>query len=368
MNILLPLLFVLFGCENDVKPLWLSGTWKGTFKDTHTSTYPKIHFVDQPAYPAELFYKVSTNSGSVSYPTLGCTSNWIFLNTDNDTLFFEEKVVSDKNELGCVDKMQYKLFQLSKNEIVIFGNRKTSNGSLIKTNGVLAKVDYKKNALAKSDASEQVKEPYHNVLNKPSNDIFNKVGINTEKIISNAEFATKANNELVGIWEDAKSYTDNYGYKTTKISVWEFKSDGKWIFDVWNNYMTKPIHGAKYYSYSNNTIFEKDNSKTKIGQYKILWEDDYNSFTVDSDNSLDGSYFVRVNQNQLAGMGGGGGGGSSDKQCGYCEGRGTVRCCDLGGFYKPDCLKQSVYINCMTSPTPCELRVTCCRCKGTGRY
>lgn len=177
------------------------------------------------------------------------------------------------------------------------------------------------------------------------------------------------NNELVGIWECSEQNTNNYGIKTTKISVWEFKSNGKWIYDIWNNYMKKPTHGVSSYSYTNNTLSEYDSNKKKIGRYEILWEDDHKSFTVESDNSLDGSYFVKANSNQLAGFGGddddGGGG---DKQCGYCEGRGTVRCCDLGAFYKPDCLSKSVKVNCMSSPTPCELRVTCCRCKGTGRY
>ncbi len=368
MNILLALLFVLVGCENDNKPLWLSGSWKGTFKDTYTSTDPKTHFVDQPAYRAELFYKVSTNSGTVTYPTLGCTSNWVFVKTDNDTLFFEEKITSDKNNVGCVDKMQYKLLQLSKNEIAIIGTGKTANGHSIGTNGILAKVDYKNNATTKPDAPTQVNNTTQYASNKtePDNVVLSRVSVSTEKTVSKGELVTKANNELVGFWESSEQSTDNYGISTTKIQVWEFKSHGKWIYDIWNNYLKEPIHGENSYSYKNNILSEYSSSGTAT--YNILWEDDFKSFTVESEDSFDGLYFVRVNRNQLAGIGGGGGGGGSDKQCGYCEGRGTVRCCDLGGFYKPDCLSQSVKINCMSNPTPCELRVTCCRCKGTGRY
>jgi len=173
------------------------------------------------------------------------------------------------------------------------------------------------------------------------------------------------NNELIGIWEYSEQSTDNYGIKTTKISVWEFKSNGKWIYDIWNNYMNKPTHGISSYSYASNMLSEYDNSRNRVGYYKILWEDDYKSFTVESKNSINGSYFAKVSTNQLKDFPPPPG---EEKQCGYCEGRGTVRCCDLGGFYKPDCLSQSVYINCMSNPTPCELRVTCCRCKGTGRY
>lgn len=237
----------------------------------------------------------------------------------------------------------------------------------------------------KLNISAQANKSPQNALNKRNNDVKNEVASSNGSNISAAVVANpvstiKINNELAGIWEYSEQNTDDYGIKTTRVSVWEFKSNGKWIFDIWNNYMKKPIHGVSSYSYANNILTEYNNSKTKIGENKILWEDDYNSFTVDSENSFDGTnYFVRVSKNQF--------GvvpiippkskdlckicwGSKSDQCGICAGTGKVRHRVQRERYNANTDRYELYDdyeyeNCHA--TDCNNgRVTCFACKGKG--
>jgi len=287
MNILLPLLFVFFGCENDVKPLWLSGTWKGTFKDTHTSTDPKTHFVDQPSYPAELRYKVSTNSGTVSYPTLGCTSNWVFLKMDNDTLFFEEKIVSDKNQLGCVDKMHYKLFQLSKNEIAIIGNGKTPKGSSIETNGVLAKIDYKN--IASTKVSSQKEETLQNTLSRTNSEYLEKPSINKSEqtvsnsvpnpqLRSNAIRNTASNtNSIVGSWLSKVVLKANMEVTIYKVV---YKDDNS--YSVYKN---NEFSFSGYYLFAENKRSYTDVNGNIKNTDEINWTDNNRFFIISKNKS-----------------------------------------------------------------------------------
>jgi len=358
MNILIALLFVLFGCEKDIKPLWLSGTWKGTFKDTHTSIDTKIHFVDQPAYPAELKYMVSTNSGTVSYPTLSCTSNWVFLKTDNDTLFFEKKNLSDKNQLGCVDKMQYKLFQLSKNEIAVLGDGIAINGIRTETKGILTKFI---NPLRPYTAAQsQEKTQQTSVRNDKTDAKFSEAEQSTkfkytpEKETSQPTKIERPINKLVGNWECINS-------ESNCIFLWQLNAN----YTMKYSYDCKHGNGCNNHRWSINGNTFSEILPDREVEYEFEWIDNNSFSAIGTGGEM---IFYRTQKQPNCEGGGGGGGGGADQQCGYCEGRGTVRCCDLGGFYKPDCLSQSVYINCMSNPTPCELRVTCCRCKGTGRY
>lgn len=355
MNILLPLLFVLFGCENDVKPLWLSGTWKGTFKDTHTSTDPKTHFVDQPSYPAELRYKVSTNSGTVSYPTLGCTSNWVFLKMDNDTLFFEEKIVSDKNQLGCVDKMHYKLFQLSKNEIAIIGNGKTSNGSLIETNGVLAKVDYKKNTLAKSDASAQKDKLIQSNYNENAS-TQSEASSKIKKIIpddknTKIEQNSKLNYSIVGTWiTHTTSNCDHYWkfYSDETCNTYlscesrDYSSTGTWSYD--GSILTWNILNGKTYAF--NLTWLNSNG------FKIKSEDGTIEYYSRTDRKIPAAQSKNDNKST-----------SRYFTCLACSGEGKVwasRAATINTW----CWTPSDITDYAVSD---DVLLICCPCKGTGK-
>lgn len=365
MNILIALFFVIFGCKSDVKPLWLSGTWKGTFKDTHTSTDPKTHFVDQPAYPAELRYMVSTNSGTVSYPTLGCTSNWVFLKTNNDTLFFEEKITNDKNRVGCVDKMHYKLLQSNKNEILIIGSGKTSSGSSIETNGVLTKVDYQTKASAKSDTT-QLKSTPQNASNdnwgelsdKKSNEAKTKLQLTKPFVISSKEPNTEIkslnfDNRLVGNWEC------NHPSSGCTF-IWQLKAN----------------HAMKYYyncKYSTDCDEHRwaltDNVFTEIFtnqevKYKFEWLSN-NSFSAIG-TSAELVFYRTQNLPICSNDRSGSESSGNSTRCHICEGTGAVLCKDIDGVvFTTNCLTAREKLNCQLSDSP-TLKVTCCKCKGFG--
>lgn len=376
INILLALLFVLVGCENDVKPLWLSGSWKGTFKDTYTSTVPKNQFIDQPAYPAELFYKVSTNSATVTYPTLGCTSNWAFVKTDNDTVFFEEKITSDKNNVGCVDGMQYKLFQLSKNEVVILGNGKTQNGSLIEANGVLAKVDY---ASKKTTLSAREEETPQNTSSKTSNENPDKPSINkseqtgqdpTLKAKSGKEsqsLATNTDNSIVGIWKNHE-VTEKYGFTSWMTIIWEFKP----------NFTSKlRVRTENGYRKGNISTWNMTGTKLqttvgeKIERYNIVWDDNnFLGFTLFTEGILNNRHFSKISTNPYANDENS----EPDKNQTSSNKKNSMTCprCNGSGHHACSLFTGDPYMNdldfarCMSTNAADQTQVTCYMCKGLG--
>ncbi len=324
INILLPILFLLHGCTNDVKPFWLSGLWKGTFKDIHISDDLTNRFVDQPSYPAVLAYQVSTNTGEVFYPTLGCSSNWTYTKIQNDTLFFEEKVINEKNQAGCVDLIQYKVIKVSENEISVFGNGITSKGSKIETKGVLSK-GLKTNAkYPKSYSVEQKKEKVQ------------KVSIENNHSESLADNNISQSMPIVGIWR-SDEITENYGIKSTLTIIWQFKSNFKSIFRVRarngfkdGNISTWKMIGEKLQTTPDGINFE---------EYNIIWDDEnFLGFTLETEGILNNRHFMKIPNNPF----------SNDINtthnnseqvnttnkhfgCRFCDGSGYVSCATCGG-------------------------------------
>lgn len=172
-----------------------------------------------------------------------------------------------------------------------------------------------------------------------------------DKIV-NLERQEKETYSLVGTWEcntDFKDQNCNLTWKVNANNTYRLYFDcdrgENWVSGTlnYNNKKLTIVTGGKKYACD------------------ILWKD-INHFLLTEEDGIVNDY--RRSRKKIPDPPPP----TDTKQCGYCEGRGTVRCCDLGGFYKPDCLSQNVITNCMSNPNPCELRVTCCRCKGTGRY
>ena len=346
-SIYLFLFLGLFGCENESKPLWLSGTWNGTFKDTHTSNDPKISLVDQPAYPAELKYKVSTNSGIVSYPTLGCTSQWIYLKTDNDTLFFEEKIVSDANQIGCVDRMQYKIMQISKNEIAISGTGVTRSGFFCETRGVFTK------------GGKTVSESLKNSNTEPELQKVqsNQVVSNNKSQIANPK---PDDCQICGTWETVIYW--NSGGKTRNI--WDVKSNGKVnMRTIGSNGYDKTLNLKWRMSGTN---FYEINSEGE-SLYEINWISQ-DAFIVRCEGSLDNQRYDRIKvippppPPPPPGE-------ECSIPCPACNSTGKVPCNSMNTTPEDlRCVTPQRFSDCMTNPDPGSRFYVCCRCFGTGTY
>ena len=359
INILLALAFLLFSCKNENKPLWLSGLWEGTFKDAYTSNDSTKHFADQPAYPIVLTYKVSDNSGNVLYPTLGCSSTWGYLFTENDTLFFEEKIVSNDNKIGCIDKMQYKALKLNEDEIIVFGNGINSDGVRILTEGKLKK-GVKTNAdFVKGKLDEKAEGKVQKISNKKSHLVSQALDISTSM-------------PIVGVWQNHE-VTEKYGIESSITIIWEFKSNF--------TSMLRVRTGSGYKSGNTSTwkmvgqILQTKSGDNEPEEYTIIWDDDkFNGFTTMAEGSMGNRHFVKIPNNPFANdrnTESVNTGSTTEKKnsmtCPRCNGSG-YHACSLPPLSAEDtkCRTQQEFANCMTTNNADKAQVTCCRCNGTG--